>query len=95
MPQKVDFGRYLQTVALKSLSLKLSLHAIVILLQYPLEMFVVVLFSYRRLYKVYIIGLQSALDRKYVKKNLFFHFSVKDLITFVKNSKDTGATQVS
>ena len=46
-------------------------------------------------FKVYIIGLQSALDRNYVKKNLFFHFSVKDLINFVKNSRDTGATQVS
>ena len=46
-------------------------------------------------FKVYIIGLQSALDRNYVKKTLFFHFSVKDLINFVKNSKDTGATQVS
>ena len=33
---------------------------------------------------MYIIGLQSALDRNYVKKNLFFHFSVKDLINFVK-----------
>ena len=46
-------------------------------------------------FKVYTIGLQSALDRNYVKKKNCFHFSVKDLINFVKNSKDTGATQVS
>ena len=27
-----------------------------------------------------------------VKKNTFFHFSVKDLVNFSKNSNDTGPT---
>ena len=27
-----------------------------------------------------------------VKKNTFFHFSVKDLVNFNKNSNDTGPT---
>ena len=45
-------------------------------------------------FKVYTIGLQSALDRNYVKKKNCFHFSVKDLINFVKNSKDNYGTYV-
>ena len=78
------------TRILQSLSLKLSLHPIIILLQYPLEMFVVLTDGF----KVYTIGLQSALDRNYVKKKNCFHFSVKDLINFVKNSKDNYGTYV-
>ena len=39
---------------------------------------------------------QSALTKRirtnYVKKNTFFHFSVKDLVKFSKNSNDTGPT---
>ena len=34
--------------------------------------------------------LTKRIRTNYVKKNTFFHFSVKDLVKFSKNSDDTG-----
>ena len=70
---------------------KKNLHAIVILLQYLLKMMVRLLFSNRRLLSVHQ-RLTKRIKTNYVKKNTFFHFSVKDLVNFIKNSKDTGPT---
>ena len=70
-----------------SLSKKKKLHAIVILLQYLLKMIVRLLFSNRRLLSVHQ-RLTKRIGTNYVKKNTFFHFSVKDLVNFIKNSKD-------
>ena len=36
--------------------------------------------------------LPKRIRTNYVKKNTFFHFSVKDLVKFSKNSNDTGPT---
>ena len=36
--------------------------------------------------------LTKRIRTNYVKKNTFFHFSVKDLVKFSKNSNDTGPT---
>ena len=72
---------------------EIRLHAIVILLQYLLIMFVVfsTFFSGTAWNKVNIRGQQSALERNYVNI-FFFHFAVKDLINFSIFSKGTGPT---
>ena len=70
---------------------KLNLHANVIFLQYLLKMIVLLLFSQSRPLSVHQ-RLTKRIRTNYVKKNTFFHFSVKDLVKFSKNSNDTGPT---
>ena len=54
---------------------------------------IILLFSQRRLLSVHQM-LTKCIRISNVKKNTFFHFSVKDLVKFSKNSNDTGPTQV-
>ena len=50
---------------------------------------IVLLFSQSRLLSVHQ-RLRKPIRTSYVKKNAFFHFSVKDLVNFSKRSNDTG-----
>ena len=75
---------------LLSLSKQWNLHAHVIFLQYLLKM-IVLLFSQSWPLSVHQ-RLIKRIRTNYVKKNTFFHFSVKDLVNFSKNSNDTGPT---
>ena len=45
-------------------------------------------------FKVYIRVITKRIRTNKVKKNTFFHFSVKELVNFSENSNDTGPTEV-